>query len=90
MTPSNDRLDLALLPQIAEDVGLDREAFVDCLDSGRFAQAVEDDYQDAVASGGSGTPYSVVIAPNGKTFPISGAQGVAAIKAVIDLALQES
>jgi predicted DsbA family dithiol-disulfide isomerase len=30
-TPSNDRLDLALLPQIAQKVGLDQTKFDACL-----------------------------------------------------------
>ena len=32
VTPSNDRLDLALLPQIAEEIGLDRAKFESCLE----------------------------------------------------------
>src|SRR3989344_9215253 len=35
--------------------------FKQCLDSGRNAQKVEEDVQDAVASGGQGTPFSVIV-----------------------------
>lgn len=89
ITPSNDRLDLALLPQIAEEIGLNRSKFESCLNSNKYAQHIEDDYQDALASGGTGTPYSIVIAPNGKKFPINGAQPYSAVKSVIELALKE-
>ncbi len=93
VTPANDRLDLALLPQIAQEIGLDRAAFEACLEGdsrgGKYAAHIEADVQDAIASGGTGTPYSLVIAPNGKTFPINGAQPYAAVKAIIDLALKE-
>ena len=93
VTPSNNRLELSSLPQIAEDIGLDRDAFEECLQGdrrgGKYADLIEADAQDAVASGGRGTPYIVVIAPNGKTFPISGAQPYAAIKSIIELALKE-
>jgi protein-disulfide isomerase len=93
VTPSNNRLKLSRLPQIAEEIGLDRSAFEDCLAGdargGKYADHIEADNQDAIASGGRGTPYIVVIAPNGKTFPISGAQPYAAIKAIIELALNE-
>ena len=61
ITPSNNELDLSLLPKIAEDSGLDKEKFVTCLDSGKYADKVEKDYQDAVAAGGQGTPYPVII-----------------------------
>ncbi len=88
-TPSNDGLDLALLPQFAEAVGVDKAAFQTCLDSGRHAAFVQSQYDDALASGGNGTPYSVVIAANGKKFPINGALPYAQVKAVIDQALKE-
>lgn len=78
IAPSNNNLDLSLLPQIAEEVGLNRTQFESCLSGdargGKYAEHIEADYQDAVASGGTGTPYSVVIAPNGQKFPITGAQ----------------
>ncbi len=93
VTPANDRLDLALLPQIAQEIGLDRVKFEACLggDSrgGKYAAHIEADVQDAIASGGTGTPYSLVIAPNGKTFAINGAQPYRAVKSIIDLALKE-
>ncbi len=93
VTPSNDRLDLALLPRIAQEVGLDRAKFEACLEGdargGKYAAHIEADVQDAIASGGTGTPFSLVIAPNGKIFSINGAQPYAAVKSIIDLALKE-
>ncbi len=93
VTPSNNRLDLALLPRIAQKIGLDRAKFETCLKGdargGKYAAHIEADVQDAVASGGTGTPFSLVIAPNGKIFPINGAQPFAALKSIIDLALKE-
>lgn len=89
VTPSNNRLDPAQLPQIAEDVGLDRAKFDTCLDgSGKFAAHIEANIQDATASGGQGTPYSVVITPKGEVVPINGAQPYEEVKAVIDAALK--
>ena len=93
ITPSNDRLDLSLLPKIAEEIGLDRDTFEACLAGdargGKYADHIESDVQDAVASGGTGTPYIVVIAPNGETFPINGAQPYSAVKSIIELALNK-
>ncbi len=93
ITPSNDRLDLALLPQIAQDIGLDRAKFEACLEGdargGKYADHIEADVRDATASGGTGTPYSVVIAANGETFPLNGAQPYAALKSIVEMALKE-
>lgn len=93
ITPSNDRLDLSLLPKVAEEVGLDPAKFEDCLKGdargGKYADHIEADVQNATAAGGTGTPYTVVIAANGKTFPINGAQPYRVVKQIIDLALAE-
>ena len=89
VTPSNNNLDPVQLPEIAKYVGLDQQKFQACLNSDKYTQHVADDLTDATNSGGQGTPYSVVIAKNGKKFVISGAQPHASIKSVIDIALQE-
>ena len=89
ITPSNNNLDLALLPQIAEDIGLDRIKFEACLENGKYAKHVQDDFEDAINSGGQGTPYSIIIASNGQKFELSGAQPYSAVKTIIDLALEE-
>ena len=90
ITPSNDGLDLSLLPKIASEVGLNRAAFENCLNSDRHADKIESQYQDAVASGGNGTPYSIVIAPNGQKLTINGAQPYQAVKQIVDIALKIS
>lgn len=89
ITPSNNRLDPAQLPRIAEYVGLNRAKFEQCLRSGKYAQRVADDVADALAAGGQGTPYTVVVAPNGRKFAILGAQPYASVKLVVDIALQQ-
>ncbi len=89
VTPSNDGLDPAELPKIAQYVGLDVGKFNTCLTSGKFTKHIEDDVQNAVATGGNGTPWSIVVAANGKKYPLSGAQPYASVKQLIDLALQE-
>lgn len=60
-TLSNDKLDLAELPKIASEQGLDVTAFNTCLSSGKFSAKVSEQVKDATTSGGNGTPYSVLI-----------------------------
>ncbi|HED38763.1 MAG TPA: hypothetical protein ENI76_11055 [Ignavibacteria bacterium] len=88
MTPSNNGLDLSLLPQIAEDFGVDRAQFEECLDSRKYDEHIESNLQDAINSGANGTPYSIIIAPNGEKFPILGSQTYSSIALIIDLALK--
>ncbi|BBP03056.1 hypothetical protein TPL01_21620 [Sulfuriferula plumbiphila] len=89
ITPSNNRLDPAELPRIAEYVGLNRAKFEQCLESGKYAQRVAEDLDDALAAGAQGTPYTVVVAPNGRKFAILGAQPYASVKLVVEIALQQ-
>lgn len=89
ITPSNNGLDPDELPKIAQYVGLDVAKFNTCLNSGKYIQHISQDTQNATATGGNGTPWSIVIAKNGKKYPLSGAQPYASVKQLIDLALQE-
>ncbi len=89
ITPSNNQLDQSLLPQIAETAGVNRADFEACMKTTKYDQHIEDNLQDAIASGGTGTPYSVLIAPNGQKFPISGAQPYSAVKSLIEIALEQ-
>lgn len=53
----------------AEEIGLDTEKFNNCLDTGKYAQEVQKDFQDGQKAGVSGTPTFFI---NGKK--IVGAQ----------------
>ncbi len=89
VTPSNNQIDLNLLPSIAESAGINKGEFEACLINNDYESLVQVQYNNAVDSGGEGTPYSIVIAPNGKLFPIMGAQPYEVVKGVIEQALQE-
>lgn len=84
ITPSNNGLDASQLPQIAEDVGLDRAKFETCLSSGKYTNKVSDQYNQATAAGGRGTPYSVIVTKDGQKIPLSGAVPFEQVKTVID------
>ena len=84
ITPSNNGLDLNLLPQIAKDLGLDQKAFENCLNSGKYAEKVEKQYQEGIRLGVNGTPGSFV---NGT--PVRGAVPYENLKAIIEAELQK-
>lgn len=84
ITPSNDGLQASQLPEIATYVGLDVTKFQTCLDDQKYADVVRAHEQDATASGGQGTPYSVAIGSDGTMVPISGAQPITSVKSAID------
>lgn len=87
ITPSNDGLDLAILPVLAQSLGLDRQKFSDCLAGGKHKADVEASVQDAVAAGARGTPYSVIVTKSGKFIPFNGALSADKVKMLLDTAL---
>jgi protein-disulfide isomerase len=90
LTPSNNKTDVdTVLPQIAREIGLDKVRFASCLASTRHDRRVGEDVQDAVATGGRGTPWSIIVSKSGKTYPLSGAQPYAAVRQLVDLALEK-
>ncbi len=72
-TPSNNKLDMDLLPVFAEKIGIDKEKFATCLASDKFDATVQEQYQQGVAAGAQGTPYTIIVTKDGTQYPIEGA-----------------
>ena len=88
VTPSNNGLDLTQLPQLADQVGLDGDELQACIDSGKYKDAVESQYQGGLSAGVSGTPANFVVNSNGDAWLIPGAVPFGTLKATIDEALK--
>ncbi|OGG40720.1 hypothetical protein A3A21_01875 [Candidatus Jorgensenbacteria bacterium RIFCSPLOWO2_01_FULL_45_25b] len=73
VTPSNNGLDPALLPKLAEEIGLNKKAFEGCLKSGKYAEKIASQIEEAEKAGAKGTPYSIIITKKGKRYAIPGA-----------------
>ena len=76
---------------IAESIGLELTTFQDCYDSGKYADQVEKDLEDAMASGIQGTPFFVLTYQvNGETQTeyIGGAQPIDVFQQTIETILQ--
>lgn len=82
ITPSNNRLDPAELPKIAEKVGLDRAKFETCLSSGKYGAKVDAQAKEAEALGATGTPYTIIMSGD-KAIPLKGAVSFERIDAAI-------
>ncbi len=90
ITPSNNGLDPAILPQLAEQVGVNRKAFEDCLSSGRHQKTIEASMESGTRAGVQGTPYSVIVTKDGKTIPLEGAQPYSSVKTLIGTILSQN
>ena len=73
----------AELSTLAVQAGANKAKFESCLTNGDFTDVVENDTQTALAAGGSGTPYNVIIAGD-QTIPVNGAVPFEQFKSIID------
>lgn len=90
-TLTNNRTDTEkLIPKLVLEAGVDQGTFATCFDEGRFQDDINKDIADAIETGGRGTPWSIMVGPSGKTYPINGAQPPEVIKQMIQTALSEA
>lgn len=85
VTPSNNGLNLDDLPKLAGDVGLNSSTLKNCLDAGKYAAHVEEDYQGGIKAGITGTPGNILLdTKTNKTKLIPGAVPFDQFKTAID------
>lgn len=89
LTPSNNGLDLALLPSLAKEIGVDQNRFSDCINSNKYIDVITKSANDGVSVGVSGTPFSIVTTKKGNKYVISGAQTYEKVKEMVETALGE-
>ncbi len=89
-TPSNDQWNIDdELERLVAFAGVDKKAFDSCYTSGEFDKDVQEDFTNAVETGGRGTPWSIVLLDGKPVAPINGAQPYEAVKSIIDSALSK-
>jgi len=81
-------LTLEKVPEAVTELGLDKTKYQECMDQGKYASAVEDSYTKSLDAGAQGTPYNVIVGPNGEKTPIPGAYPIETFKEVIDSLLE--
>ena len=88
-TPANDGLDPAQLPIFARAIGINVDTFNSCLSSSKYAKKVEADYEDGIATGGVGTPHTILVSQDGTQTPLEGAYPYSQLKTIINTALNK-
>lgn len=86
VTPSDNGLDLAQLPVIAGQIGLNVPAFNACLSAGTYAEKVQKSYNEAIAAGAQGTPFTLLMVGD-ESVVLNGAQPYDSMRAAIDAVL---
>jgi protein-disulfide isomerase len=76
------------LESFASELGLNTTAFNQCLDSGKYAQAIAESKMEAESAGVTGTPKGYILKDGKLVATIDGAEPFAAVKQKIDNALK--
>lgn len=80
---ADELTNMTRLSEYAEAAGIDKTAFMSCLDSGREKEKVAASVKDGMAAGIVGTPHSFVLVGN-QTAAINGAQPYEIVKQIIE------
>ncbi|MFC1649202.1 DsbA family protein [Patescibacteria group bacterium] len=80
-----DQSQLSDLDALVSALGINKSAYVTCVDSGRYADHVEEEYKNGLASGVTGTPGNILLdTKTGATILIPGALPFTQVKQSID------
>lgn len=80
---TNAQTNPILVPDFAETAGVDIDQFNACLENEETQAEVEEDFNNAIAIGGRGTPHTILIVGDQQGV-INGAQPYEVVKQIID------
>lgn len=80
---TNEPTNLLRLDEFATTAGVDVTAFNTCLTEERHQDKVEEDFNNAIAIGGRGTPHSIILVGDQQGV-INGAQPYSSVKQIVD------
>lgn len=84
---ANQTTALTDLVGVAADVGVDSTSVANCIESGRTEELVENDYQEGLTAGVTGTPGNFIVNSNGEVWSLPGAVPISTLQQTIDEAL---
>lgn len=88
-TPSNNNIDLAVLPRLALGMGIQEAGFMECLNSDRYGKRILHDIEIGMGLNVDSVPHLIILAPNGKQFVFGKSPSYSALRAVVETALNE-
>lgn len=78
----DEQTNMVKLPDYAEQIGVKKEDFTSCLESGKMAEAVKASATEAFNIGARGTPYTVIVVGNEQAV-VNGGQSYDTVKGIL-------
>ena len=72
------------LQPLADEIGVNSTAFAECMESERMVERVQQDIDNGVAIGVSGTPMAVILNEKGESRVVAGAQPLSELQSIVD------
>lgn len=88
--PGSLQFDPREYPMIVQGLNIPIQKFTACIAQGTFEKRVQDDYTNAILSGGTGAPYIILLIKGQKPVPISGALPYTSMKKVLDESIKKA
>lgn len=88
--PDANQFDPTKYGPVVTSLGVSVSDFQTCIEGSKFEKRVADDFDNAVAIGAGGAPYSVILIKGHEPIPVSGALPYQALKKIIDAALEKA
>jgi protein-disulfide isomerase len=76
------------LQPLAEELGVDRDAFAECMESERMVARVQQDIDNGISIGVSGTPMAVILNNSGEARIVAGALPLSQLQGIVDELMQ--
>jgi len=89
-SPGSIEFDPSQAATVGASLGLLQQGFTDCMQSHTFQQRVSDDFQNGLAAGADGSPYSILLIKGQPPITINGAVPYAGMKKILDAAVQKA
>lgn len=87
IAPAGSFFPLDRLSEVAVKVGASADAFDTCIAKDTYKDLITKQFNDAVATGGEGTPHNIILTKDGQAVSLPGAQPYTTMKSVIDTIL---
>lgn len=88
--PGDLQFDPKNYPSVVSSLGIVPEAFTTCMSEHRFQDKVGDDFENGIAIGAGGSPFSVLLVKGQQPITINGSLPYDAVKKIIDQAIEKA
>ena len=74
---------------VVSELGIVHQSFTECMNTHKFQKAVASDFQNGLATGAGGSPFTILVVEGQKPISINGAVPYASMKKILDDAVRK-